>query len=211
MFQAGGRTQRTRQNEETVKIGGRNQPLTDALSRAIGGMNSSGKIKESLALAYWAKVVGQQAANASKAESVQNGVIFIRTRSSVWSHELNLHKARLIAGLNRLLGGAVIKDIVFRAQGVEPKAVVIEEEIPLEPELKTVILDADEQAELQHLLRKIFLEVEDDHARVSLSHRLTMEIRLRHWRLDHGWKLCPKCRTTHKTSYRLCPICRLCP
>jgi predicted nucleic acid-binding Zn ribbon protein len=79
-------------------------------------MESGTKLRESLALAYWAEVVGEQAAAASQAETIRDGILFVRTKSSVWSHELTFLKAHILAELNRRIGRPVIKDIIYRAQ-----------------------------------------------------------------------------------------------
>ena len=84
-------------------------------------MESAAQVRESLAFAYWARVAGPQAAAATEVEAVRDGVLFVRTKSSVWSHELTLHKEKLLSGLNRMLGGRVITEIVYKARGVKKK------------------------------------------------------------------------------------------
>lgn len=171
-------------------------------------MESSTQIRESLALAYWPRVVGAQAAAATQAEAVRDGVLFVRTKSSVWSHELMLHKARLLQGLNRLLGAPVITEIIFRAQGIAPPAPPADPDNPTEEELAAVALEPHERDRLRISLESL-ISIKDDHARQSIARRITLEARLRHWRLEHGWKVCPRCDALHKTSYRICPLCRL--
>src|SRR5579862_9460142 len=101
--------------------------VAQALESALKNMDGATKVRESLSLAYWSRVVGPQAAAASEPEIVRDGVLFVRTRSSVRSHELNLLKFHIVSELNRHIGRQVIKEIVFRAQGVEKAA---PEEIP---------------------------------------------------------------------------------
>ena len=171
-------------------------------------MDSSTQIRESLALAYWPRVVGAQAAAATQAESVRDGVLFVRTKSSVWSHELMLHKARLLQNLNRLLGTQVIKEIIFRAQGITPPEPPADPENPTDAELATLILEPHERDRLRTSLEAL-VSITDDHARESIARRITLEARLRHWRLERNWKVCPRCDSLHHTPYRICPICRL--
>ncbi len=179
------------------------------LVNAISRMESAAQIRESLALAYWPRVVGAQAAAATEVETVRDGILFVRTKSSVWSHELTLHKARLLLGLNRLLGGKVIIDIIFRAQGVRKTEETVAPDMPSAEELAAVVLEPDERAELRARLQEL-IAIEDDRARRSIAARVTQELKLRHWRLEHGWHVCPRCSAVHKTDFRLCPICRLC-
>lgn len=185
--------------------------IASALLSAISRMDSAAKVRESLALAYWPRVVGAQGAAATEADSVRDGILIVRTKSSTWSHELTLHKARLLLGLNRLLGGKIITDIYFRAQGVEEKTEADDPETPTSEELDAIVLEPAEKDELRARLQALFYSVEDDHVRRTIAARLTTEAKLRHWRLERGWHVCPRCYAVHKTDYRLCPICRLSP
>lgn len=182
--------------------------LSGVLKSAIEPMPGAGKIRESLALAYWRRVAGPQAAAATQSECVRDGVLFVRTKSSVWSHELMLYKARLLQGLNRLLGGNVIHDIVFRAQGVPPPEPEPEPESPTLEDLDLVILTPEERIELRARLEAL-ISIPDDRVRHGIAVRLSHEAKLRHWRLERGWKVCRRCDALHKTDPPLCPICRL--
>src|SRR5579883_245369 len=66
-------------------------PLVTALFNTINHFDSATQIRQSLALAYWPSVVGEQMAAASRPESVRDGILFVRTKSSVWSHEFTFH------------------------------------------------------------------------------------------------------------------------
>jgi predicted nucleic acid-binding Zn ribbon protein len=184
-------------------------PIAAILVSAIGRMDSVAKVRESLAMAYWPRVVGAQAAAATEVEDARDGILFVRTKSSVWSHELTLHKERLLTGLNRMLGGKTITDIVYRARGVKKK-----ESAPPEPdtppldELNQVILEPPEQAELRAHLESL-VTIKEERIRNVIAARMTQEAKLRHWRLAHGWKSCPRCAFPHKTAFDLCPKCRL--
>lgn len=184
-------------------------PLAGVLQNAITPMESAPRIRESLALAYWERVAGPQAAAASEAEAVRDGVLFVRTKSSVWSHELTLYKTRLLQALNRLLGGPLLHDIVFRAQGLTRTPEPIDPEAtPSAEQLAAVTLEPAERQELRARLQAL-ISIPDDHVRQSIAARLTLETKLRHWRLEQGWRICPRCDVVHNTEHRLCPICRL--
>jgi predicted nucleic acid-binding Zn ribbon protein len=171
-------------------------------------MDSAGRIRESIAIGLWANAVGETAAAASRAETVRDGVLVVRTKSSTWSHELTLYKPRILARLNQLLGAWVIQDIVFKAKGVPAKPAP-EPDAPTLDELNAIVLEPAEKAELRRRLESLF-HVENEHARLSLAHRTTLDMKLRHWQIKHGWKICIRCGVTHKTDYEICPICRLC-
>ncbi|MDW8208020.1 MAG: DUF721 domain-containing protein [Chloroherpetonaceae bacterium] len=171
-------------------------------------MQSATRILESLALACWSRAVGPQAAAATQPEAVRDGILFVRTRSSVWSHELTFHKARILHSLNCLLGAPIIQDIVFRAQGVPTVERTPEQEAPSMEELQAVVLDPAEKAELRSRLHAL-ISIKDNAIRTRIARCVALDARLRHWRLERGWRVCPKCGATHKTDYPVCPICRL--
>jgi len=182
--------------------------MVSVLESVINPMESASKIHESLALAYWPRVVGAQAAASSQADTVRDGLLIVRTKSSVWSHELTLHKARLLQNLNRMLGGRYITDIAFRAQGIDRQDTEIGAEAPTVEELALVELEAPENLELRSRLLGL-RSITDDHIRETIANRIVQETRLRHWRLQHGWRCCALCHTAHNTGYQYCPICRL--
>ena len=184
--------------------------FTQLILATVNGMESATKVRESLAFAYWAQVAGPQAAAATEVEAVRDGILFVRTKSSVWSHELTLHKEQLITGLNRMLGGRIITEIVYKARGLKKKAPEpIEPETPDVEELDAVILDSAELAELQQTMRKL-TGIESDRIREVMASRMLRDAKLRHWRIKRGWKLCRRCSGLHKTDFNLCPLCRLC-
>ncbi|WP_082629430.1 DciA family protein [Chthonomonas calidirosea] len=184
-------------------------PLAEALMQAIAPLESAPLIRQSLALVCWPRVAGEQAAKASRAEMIRNGVLFVRTRSSTWSQELALHKHKLLQKLARLLGPGVVTDIVFRAQGVDGEDPSFpEEEEPTAEELHKVVLTDEEQELLKARLASL-ASISNARVRQAIAHRLEMEARLYHWRLERGWKACKKCQVLHKTPYALCPLCRL--
>jgi predicted nucleic acid-binding Zn ribbon protein len=188
---------------------GGSSPIATALQQTIARMDSAGQIRQSLALAYWPRVVGPQAAEATQVETVRDGVLFVKTRSSVWSHELTLHKSRLLLGLNQMLGGNIIHEIIFRAKGVKKGQEKHVEETPSPEEMALVVLEPEEKLELRSRMERL-IHVGDDHTREVLARRMMLDARVRHWRLEHGWRVCVRCSAAHHTEHTLCPICRLC-
>jgi hypothetical protein len=187
----------------------RGSGIAELLISTVNGMDSAARVRESLAFAYWARVVGAQAAAATEVESVRDGILFVRTKSSVWSHELTLHKAKIVDGLNRMLGGRVITEIVYRARGVKkPVKAEAQPDTPEVAELDAVVLDPAEQAELQAHLRRL-PRIRSERIRAVMELRMVRDAKLRHWRIERGWSLCSNCAGIHKTEYELCPLCRL--
>jgi predicted nucleic acid-binding Zn ribbon protein len=167
------------------------------------------RVRESQAIAYWPAVVGPQAAEASEAENVRDGTLFVRTRSSVWSQELTFLKSTIVAELNRRIGKPVIREIVFRAQGVRKKAREEEPKGPSDDDLEAVILSAADREALESDTLRL-TGITDPRLRISLARRMLRDRKLRRWRLDHGWHACTRCAALHSEAAELCPICRVC-
>ncbi len=202
---------RSRYRSNDFRGGG--SAITEILFSTIGNMDSCKRVRESLALAYWPMAVGEMGAAASETERVSEGILFVRTKSSVWSHELTLHKDQILKNLNRMLGGTIIRDVVYKTtRGISKRKRLVEEipDIPPIAELNAVVLEEAEKEELRTELRALFC-IQDEKTRNSIAKRISLDAKLRHWRLERGWRICLKCRSLHKTEEEICPLCRLCP
>jgi len=189
---------------------GRQTRVADALKAALERMEGGRQVRESLALAYWADVVGEKAAAATEPESVRDGVLFVRTKSSVWSHELTFLSDHIRQELNRRIGRPVIQKIVFRARGLSPRTAPDERcDHPTPQELEALQLPPSAQLALDRKLAKL-AGISDEKIRASLVRRVTGDHKLRHWRLARGWKPCRKCGALHNSEGESCPICRVC-
>jgi hypothetical protein len=71
------------------------------------------KVLQEMALHLWADVVGPEIARNTRAEGLQGGILFVRTKNSMWSHEMTYHKPRIIARINGRLQQNVVTDIRF--------------------------------------------------------------------------------------------------
>lgn len=181
-----------------------------ALDGVLSSLESGVRIRENQALYLWAHVTGPQVAAASEAVSVYEGVLIVRTRSSVWSQQLSFMKATILAELNKRIGKPVLRDIVFRAEGLpEPAPTETAPEMPTEEELAAIQLPPAEEAALRDKLSQL-QNIADVSLRERLLRCIERDHRLRHWRLQHGWRVCRECTAVHKSEDELCPICRIC-
>ena len=185
----------------------RSANVADALENLLGGMESSARVRENLALAYWDRVVGAQAAAATEAESVKEGVLFVRTKSSVWSHELTFLKSTILEKLNQRIGRPVIREIIFRAQGVKKTPPPEGPAHPTEEQIAAVVLLPGEQKALDSELRKV-ARLGDEEIRQAVRRRVIREFRLSRWRLENGWQACERCGSVHPLPGPLCPLCQ---
>lgn len=178
------------------------------LGQLIADLPGSTQIRESLALAYWDHVVGPQAAASSDADSVRDGVLFVNTKSSVWSHELTFLRSHIITELNKRIGRPMIREIVFRAKGVKKPA--SPNELPSRPtsrELRETILPPGDEQEVNQLIASLD-SIPDLEIRRRVSNRVVMDRKIRIWMLANGWRACVRCTSLHLTESLICPMCK---
>ncbi len=192
---------------QTFRSQSQTDTVVQVLSRLIPDMQSAAMIRESMAIARWEEAAGPVIAGVSRAESIRDGVLMVKTRSSVWSQELMFQRENLVEKLNRLLGGPIVKDIRFRPWGKEENPPPMPPKIyPTSAELEAVRLT---QAEREKLRRELDLaaQVQNEKLRISLQRTLLQEIRLHHWKKQNGWLPCKQCSALYWGSGTLCPLC----
>jgi len=176
-------------------------------TQAIGGLVASSldrlqiarKIKEHTAPLVWAEVVGPQLAGATEVVGIENGVLRVSTRSSMWATELTFYKLDIVARLNARLGSArdgsaapLITDIQFLSRGVNGKDKDADAPAPMAPsseELDDIELSTSEMATIEQGIAAIG----DEELRAKLRRARFADARLRTWRLDNAWTPCPSC------------------
>jgi len=70
-------------------------------------------VAQQSAIDIWAEVVGQSVAKNTEPESVEHGVMIVKTETPTWRQELLFQKKQIIEKLNKKLNKKVIKDIRF--------------------------------------------------------------------------------------------------
>lgn len=86
----------------------------DDLLRSIGLEQT---VKEKMAVEKWDEVVGPYIAKVSKAERVENGVLYVKVINSTWKHQLFMLRREIINRLNDSLKFSAIREIVFIDSG----------------------------------------------------------------------------------------------
>ena len=70
-------------------------------------------LNQQKALDIWGEVVGQKIREKTEPDSVEFGVLTVKTPSSTWNQELELQKHDIIHAINKKLNKNTIKDIRF--------------------------------------------------------------------------------------------------
>ena len=68
-------------------------------------------LNQQKALEVWGEVVGQKIREKTEPDSVEFGVLTVKTPSSTWNQELELQKHDIIHAINKKLNKKTIKDI----------------------------------------------------------------------------------------------------
>jgi predicted nucleic acid-binding Zn ribbon protein len=71
-------------------------------------------VKEQLVLQIWPELVGERVAEQTIAESLENGMLFVRVKSSAWQNELVFLKTEILKKINVFAGKSIVKDIIFK-------------------------------------------------------------------------------------------------
>lgn len=187
--------------------GTRQASISEVVTSLIGTLRHAARVREGMAVNAWDDVVGPRAAAATHAVSARDGILQVRTRNSVWSQELALLKPTILEGINRRVGGAVIRDIHFKL-GKIPERHAPEAMHPDQADLRAVQLTDGDRRSLAHALAGL-AAMSDQELRSSLADTIETRLRLRRWRLQHGWRECSDCGGAHAGPSTLCPICRL--
>jgi len=88
--------------------------LGSVLNRILRDLHIEKKVYQSQALLFWSEVVGEKISRISRAEKVENGILFIHVDSPSWRTELIYLKRDIINRLNKKIGVNVITDIMFK-------------------------------------------------------------------------------------------------
>lgn len=181
--------------------------ISEVMSKLIATLPHGARIREGMAVVIWEEVVGPRAAAATQAQTARDGILHVRTRTSVWSQELSLLKPTILAELNRRLGGQVIRDVHFKPGKIPVRQQSIEER-PDPATLRAVELTDEDRRSLSTSLAGL-AGMRDKELRAKLAETIETRKRLRRWRLAHGWRECSDCGTAHREIGDLCPICRV--
>jgi hypothetical protein len=171
------------------------------------------RAEEVACLDLWAETVGDAIAEATRAEKFRDGILFVVTKSSVWTHELTFFKEKAIERMNDRLGRPLVRDIRFKVGNVQPLEMRLSQEEMGEETARTErpetvtesMLTERARAQVEQALAAIKNEQLKERTRqvlVRAAHRQEEKRR-------QGWSECERCGTLHPAGSRVCPLCRL--
>jgi predicted nucleic acid-binding Zn ribbon protein len=184
------------------------ETILEDLIRRFG---MEGKLQEARLDRVWPQVVGPAIAAATRPVRVKNGVLLVQVKSSAWVQELNFRRRDILNRLASYLPSVRLRHIDFRTSWQPEAAAPEEEEAPPGPplptlhELESMALQPAEQEQIE----TVVAHLSDEEMRETLRRTMTHDLQSRKWRIQHGWKPCPRCQAIFYGDEERCPICRV--
>jgi predicted nucleic acid-binding Zn ribbon protein len=200
-------------NQRTTNRGRSISGLGSIIDGALKQNSLSEGIRPHRALGLWREVVGETLAQASTAETVRGGILFVRARSGAWAHELTLLRGDILLRLNSRLGGAILSDIHFKAGGrrTKPQVGFTQRELPMAPSDSELGLATLEVRPLPADPKAAMLQRIND---IRQRAAKTLD-----WKRANGWVPCHRCKALFEPTFAdqakhggatgLCPLCAL--
>ncbi|HON58336.1 MAG TPA: DUF721 domain-containing protein [Smithella sp.] len=87
--------------------------IGDILFAAMKRKGMAERMEENLLRKLWSQAVGDQIASKTQPDCFKNGILFVRTVSSVWVQQLHFMKQEVLEKLNQLSGKQLVREIRF--------------------------------------------------------------------------------------------------
>ena len=84
-----------------------------ALNGILKDLGLQGRINQYRVLEMWPEIVGENIAKYTKAERVQENIIYIKVKNNTWRTELQFQKNIILENISQKVGKGIIKDIRF--------------------------------------------------------------------------------------------------
>jgi predicted nucleic acid-binding Zn ribbon protein len=88
--------------------------LNAALNDLVANLGIARKLREYNAITSWETIVGEQIARVSKAQRIDNGVLYVEVASAPWRAELSMRRREITEKINAAAGKRIVHDIRFR-------------------------------------------------------------------------------------------------
>lgn len=90
------------------------KPIGDVIGSVLSQMELEPRIRRYRVLDLWPRIVGEQIARVTSADSISDGKLHVSVSRSTWRNELIFLKRDLIGKINDAMKEEIVKDIIFR-------------------------------------------------------------------------------------------------
>ncbi|MDI6767840.1 MAG: DUF721 domain-containing protein [Bacteroidota bacterium] len=90
------------------------KPISEIIGKVIHDLGLGSRIKEYEIIDLWSRIVGNQIAKVTSAESIRDGKLIVRVKHPTWRNELLFLKRGIIEKINKEMNQEIIKDIYFK-------------------------------------------------------------------------------------------------
>jgi hypothetical protein len=195
----------------------RTAPVGNLITEQLARLGIENRVRQHMAPRVWAELVGPQVAGATEVEKVQDGVLYISTKSATWASELTFYKNDILRRLNDKLQSSrnsppVIVDIRFLNRGTHRKT--SEDERPPNKPTAEELDDVDLSPRELQAIQASIAGIGDSVLKEKMRSARIASAKLQTWRLDNGWGACPNCGELCPPKYPVtgeldCARCRI--
>jgi predicted nucleic acid-binding Zn ribbon protein len=104
----------SRNSRSADKVKKQPEPMAIALDKFVHSLGITKKMKQFSVITSWAEIVGEQLARVTTAERMENGILFVKTKTAPWRNELTMRRMEILEKVNTASGSKVVKEIRFR-------------------------------------------------------------------------------------------------
>ncbi len=90
------------------------EPMAIALDKFVHALGITKKMRQFSIITSWPDIVGEQVARVTAAERIENGILFVKTKTAPWRNELTMRRLEILEKVNAAAGSKVVKEIRFR-------------------------------------------------------------------------------------------------
>tara|TARA_Y100001968_G_C18783480_1_gene447789 strand:- start:118 stop:393 length:276 start_codon:yes stop_codon:yes gene_type:complete len=89
------------------------QHIQKAINKFLKNSGFENAVAQQKAIEVWERCVGKKVAENTAAETIEHGVLTIKTKNAAWRQELVFQKKEIIKKLNKKLKKNIVKEIRF--------------------------------------------------------------------------------------------------
>jgi predicted nucleic acid-binding Zn ribbon protein len=90
------------------------EQLGVALQHLVDRLGIAKTLRQYDVLTSWESIVGEKIAHVTKAQRIENGILYVSVQTAPWRAELAMKRVEIMEKINQRFGGKIVKDVRFR-------------------------------------------------------------------------------------------------